>query len=48
MSTMCTVPVKVSVGCREAVSGLCEARMSCMVAGWSSSASKWYARNDQL
>jgi len=29
---MCTVPVNVSVGCREAVSGLWEARMSCMVA----------------
>ena len=28
---MCTVPVKVSVGWREAVSGLCDARMSCMV-----------------
>ena len=32
IGSMCTVPVKVSVGWREAVSGLWAARMSCMIA----------------
>ena len=37
IGSICTVPVNVSVGCRDAVSGLCEARMSCMsidLDGW--------------
>lgn len=33
IGSMCTVPVKVSVGCFEAVSGLCEARINCILMG---------------